>query len=103
MGVESPLVCDILHTADENGLMQVSSKADFSTASTTTTTKSTVPQPTNTNSKDSEKEYLKFTLEDAITESKPRKESKVEDDQDIYDSLITAKDEDYDFIDDEDE
>ena len=83
--------------------MQVSSKADFSTASTTTTTKSTVPQPTNTNSKDSEKEYLKFTLEDAITEDKPRKESKAEDDQDIYDSLITAKDEDYDFIDDEDE
>ena len=83
--------------------MQVSSKADFSTASTTTTTKSTVSQPTNTNSKDSEKEYLKFTLEDAITEDKPRKESKAEDDQDIYDSLITAKDEDYDFIDDEDE
>ena len=29
LGVESPLVCDILASADEYGLMKVSSKADF--------------------------------------------------------------------------
>ena len=60
LGVESPLVCDILHTADENGLMQVTSKADF-VAATTTTTKSPVT---------TEREYIKFTLEDAVTEKK---------------------------------
>ena len=29
LGVESPLVCDILASADENGLMKMSSKSDF--------------------------------------------------------------------------
>ena len=35
LGVESPLVCDILASADEYGLMKVSSKSDFTTATTT--------------------------------------------------------------------
>ena len=34
LGVESPLVCDILASADEYGLMKVSSKSDFNTATT---------------------------------------------------------------------
>lgn len=57
LGVESPLVCDILASADEFGLMKMTSKADFVT--TTTTVSSSTTQT-------STKEYVKFELEDAI-------------------------------------
>ena len=60
--MESPLVCDILSSADEYGLMKMSSKSDFST-----TTPSTIKE---------EKEFIKFTLEDAIV---PDKKMEVDD------------------------
>ena len=107
LGVESPLVCDILHTADENGIMKVTSKADFETAKTFSSDKKI-----NEEKVVSEKEYIKFTLDDAITDpSKVKEKEPVVDDDEIYDSIITkAKEneededpEDYDYIDDEDE
>ena len=63
LGVESPLVCDILSTADEYGLMKISSKADF-----TTTTPNPLEQD-DTKEEPTEKSGLKwekFTAEDAI-------------------------------------
>lgn len=91
LGVESPLVCDILSSADENGLMKMTSMSDFTT--TTTTTTSTLNQ-------------VKFTLEDAITDvnRKVVDEIDLEQDQAIYDSLELAKDYlDYDEEDEDDE
>lgn len=73
--MESPLVCDILSSADEFGLMKMSSKADFST---TTTTEST-------------RNFVKFTLEDALP---------MEDALKFARELATA---DYDYEDDQDE
>lgn len=58
LGVESPLVCDILASADEYGLMKVSSKSDFTTATTTP-------------SSADKREYVKFTLEDAMIPEVP--------------------------------
>ena len=109
LGVESPLVCDILHTADENGIMKVTSKADFETAKTLSSDNKKI----NEEKVLAEKEYIKFTLDDAITDpNKVKVEEPIVDDDDIYDSIITkAKEteeeeeepEDYDYIDDEDE
>ena len=70
LGVESPLVCDILHTADENGIMKVTSKADFETAKTFSSDKKI-----NEEKVVSEKEYIKFTLDDAITDPSKVKET----------------------------
>ena len=59
LGVESPLVCDILASADENGLMKMSSKSDFEKM---------------------KPEMVKFTLEDAIIAPKPEKQIIEEED-----------------------
>ena len=88
--------------------MKVTSKADFETAKTFSSDKKI-----NEEKVVSEKEYIKFTLDDAITDpNKVQGEEPIVDDDDIYDSIITkAKEteeeeedpEDYDYIDDEDE
>ena len=109
LGVESPLVCDILHTADENGIMKVTSKADFETAKTLSSSDKKINEEKVVAA---EKEYIKFTLDDAITDPhKVKEEEPPVDDDEIYDSIITkAKEneeeedpEDYDYIDDEDQ
>merc|ERR1712156_148686 len=61
LGVESPLVCDILASADEYGLMKVSSKADFNYVFDDLKPSTSTPSSTKT-----ERDYVKFTLEDAI-------------------------------------
>jgi len=65
LGVESPLVCDILASADEYGLMKVSSKADF-----TNPTANSWGKTTPSSTKD-EREFVKFTLEDAVINGVP--------------------------------
>ncbi len=68
LGVESPLVCDILASADEYGLMHMKSKDDFTTVATSTTTMTTVQAAAS--AADENRNYVKFTLEDAITDKK---------------------------------
>jgi hypothetical protein len=99
--VESPLVCDILASADEDGVMKVT-KADFTTTTTTTTTATTKTRATTTTA--DTKEYIKFTLEDAIDPKAKKDEtlaSVVETDEAVYDRIIVAKD--YDEYDDYDD
>ena len=88
--------------------MKVTSKADFETAKTFSSDKKI-----NEEKVISEKEYIKFTLDDAITDPSKVKEKEPVVDDEIYDSIITkAKEneedededpEDYDYIDDEEE
>jgi len=67
LGVESPLVCDILASADEYGLMKMSSKADFAPNSDSSEEKTPI-------STKEEREFVKFTLEDAMINGVPVKE-----------------------------
>jgi len=65
LGVESPLVCDILASADEYGLMKMSSKADFAPSPSANSAERT------TISTKEEREFVKFTLEDAVINGVP--------------------------------
>ena len=65
LGVESSIVCDIIASADEDGLMSLT-KADFN--------KITANDDTTKNS--DEREYVKFTLEDAIISNQGDKKVK---------------------------
>ena len=66
LGVESSIVCDIISSADQDGLMSLT-KDDFS-------------------KEDAEKEYIKFTLEDAIIppvhEEDKQNENEYDEDED---------------------
>ena len=94
LGVESPLVCDILSTADEYGLVEVEAIA---------------PRPTTTPPPAEEtKNYVKFTAEDAVIPGKQNqadKENAKKSEEDFYDQIISKDDlaDDYDDDDDLDE
>ncbi len=102
--MESPLVCDILGTADQYGLMEVE------TLRPTTTSAPTVVTTTTTGSPIDGKTYVKFTPEDAVDPGKKRSEPVTDrpSDDHIYDEIITKDDlaaeyDDYDSGEDEEE
>lgn len=87
LGVESPLVCDILPFADENGLMDVK-RSTFDKTTTVSTTKPVPSEPP---------KMVQFTAEDAIDPKEQKikdKEAALVDDDDIYDQIIMAEKED---------
>ena len=67
MGVESSIVCDIIASADEDGLMSIT-KEDFTKETKTLD--------------DAGKEFVKFTLEDAIIPPNAEAEKQFVEDND---------------------